>query len=63
MKMKLRVVQLCIDVSIWNMVAIFELGRIYVMGKIVRIVTGIRREAKRSFGDQKTNAHKKLCTV
>ena len=44
MKMKSRVVQLCIDVSTWSMLVILGLGCIQVKGKIVRIMTGIRRE-------------------
>jgi len=42
MEMKSRVVQLCIDMSIWSMVVILGFGRIQVKGEIIRIVTGIR---------------------
>ena len=63
MEMKSRVVQLCIDVSIWSMVAILELGRIQIKREIVRIVTRIRREGRRSFGYQRTEVHKELCTI
>jgi len=63
MEMNSRVVQLCIDVSIWSMVAILGFGRIRVKGKIIRIVTGIRHEDRRNFRDQKTNVHKELCTL
>ena len=52
MEIKSRVVQLCIDVSTWSMVAILGLGRIQVKGQISRIVTRIRREGRRSFRDQ-----------
>jgi len=45
------------------MVAILGLERIQVKEKIVRIMTGIRREGRRKFRDQRTNMHKKLCTV
>jgi len=50
--MKSRVVQLCINVSTWSIVAILELGCIQVKGDIVRILTGIHREGRRSFRDQ-----------
>ena len=63
MEMKSRVVQLCIDVSTWSMLAILGLGHIQVKGKIVRIMTGIHREGRRSFRDQRTDVHKELCTV
>ena len=63
MEKKSRVVQLCIDVSTWSMVAIFGLCRIQVKEKIVRIMTGIRRGRKRNFRDQRTDVHKELCTV
>jgi len=45
------------------MVAILGLGRSQVEGEIVRIITGIHREGRRSFRDQRTNVHKELCTV
>jgi len=63
MEMKSKVVQLCIDVSTWSMVAILRLGRIRVKGEIVRIVTEIHHEGSRNFGDQRTDVHKELCTV
>ena len=63
MKMKSRVVQLCIYVSTWSMVVILRLGCIRVKGEIVRIVTVIRREGRQNFGDQKTDAHKEMCTL
>ena len=31
--------------------------------KVIRIMTRIRREGKRNFGDQRTDMHKELCTV
>ena len=55
MKMKSRIVQLCIDMSIWSMVAIIRLGRIQVKKKIVRIVTRIRREGRQSFRGRRTH--------
>ena len=63
MEIKSRFVQLCINVSIWSMVAILGLGRIQVKREIVRIMTGIRHEDRRNFRDQKTNVHKELCTL
>jgi len=60
--MKSRVVQLCIVVSTWSMVAILGLRRIQIKGEIVRIVTGIHRESRQSFRDQRTDVHKKPCT-
>ena len=63
MEMKSKFVQLCIDVSTWSMMAILRLGRIQVKGEIVRIMTGIHREGRRNFEDQKTIVHKELCTV
>ena len=63
MEMKLKVVQLCIDMSIWSLVAILELGRIPIKGEIVRIVTGKHREGRRNFGDERTDVHKELCTL
>jgi len=35
MEIKLRVVQLCIDLNIWRMVAILELRRIQVKGGLL----------------------------
>ena len=49
MELKSRFVQLCIDVSIWNMVVILELGRIQVKGEIVRIMTRIHHKGRRNF--------------
>jgi len=49
MKMKSRLVQLCMNASTWSMVAILELGCIRVKGDIIRIMTGIRREGKQNF--------------
>jgi len=46
MEVKLRVVQLYIDVSTWSMVTILGLVRIQVKGEIVMIMTGIRREGR-----------------
>ena len=63
MEMKSTIVQLCIDVSTWSMVAIFRLGHIQVKGEIVRIVTRIRREDRRNFEDQRKDIHKELCTI
>jgi len=45
------------------MVSILRFGHIQVKGKIVRIMTGIHREGRRNFGDQKKSVHKELCTV
>jgi len=45
------------------MVAIFRLERIQVKGEIVRIVTRIHREDRRSFRDQKIEVHMELCTI
>ena len=57
-KMKSRVVQLCIDVSTWSMMAILELGHIQVKGENVRTVTQILREGRRNFRDQeRTDLH------
>ena len=44
MEMKSKVVQLCIDVSTWSMVAVLGLEHVQVKRGIVRIMTGIRRE-------------------
>ena len=63
MEMKSRVIQLCIDVSTLSMMVIFRLGHIQVKGKIVRIVSGIRRESRRNFRNQRTNVQKELCIV
>jgi len=52
MEMKSRIIQLCIDASTWSMVAMLGLGHIQVKGKIVRIMTGIRREGRRNFEDK-----------
>jgi len=60
--MKLRFVQLCIDVSTWNIVAILGLRRIQVKVEIVRIMIGIHREGQK-FRDHRTDMHKKLCTI
>ena len=49
MEMKLKVIQLCIDVSIWSMVAILGLECIQVKGEIIRIMTGIYREGRQGF--------------
>ena len=35
---EVKFVQLCVDASIWNMVAILGFGRIQVKGEIVRIM-------------------------
>jgi len=63
MEMKSRVVQLCIEVSTWSMMAIFGLERIRVKGKIVRIVSGIHREGRKSFIYQRMDVYKELCMV
>jgi len=63
MEMKLKVVQLCIDVSTWSMMAILGLRRIQVKREIVRIMTGIRCEGRQNFKDHRTNVHKKPCSV
>ena len=49
MKMKSRIIQLCIDVSTWSMMAILGLKCIQIKEKIVRIVIRIRREGRQSF--------------
>jgi len=61
--MKSRVVQLCIDVSRWSMVAIFGFGHIQVKEDIVSIMTGIQREGRQNFRDQRTDVHKELCSI
>ena len=43
--------------------AILELGRIQVNGEINRIMSGILREGRRNFGDQRMNVHKELYSV
>ena len=63
MHMKSRFAQLCIDVSIWSMIAILGLGRIQVKEEIVRIMTRIRREGRQNFRDQRTDVHKELCSI
>jgi len=63
MKMKSMFAQLCIDVSIWIMVAILGLERIQVKEDIVRIVIEIRREGRRNFRDQRTDEHEEMHTV
>ena len=45
------------------MVAILGLGRIQVKGKIIRIMTRIRREGRQNFEDQTKEIHKELCTI
>jgi len=45
------------------MVTVLELERIRVKGEIIRIVTGIHREVRRNFRDQRTDVHKELCPV
>ena len=45
------------------MVAILRLERIQVKEDIIRIVTEIRREGRRNFGDQRTDMHKELYKV
>ena len=55
--MKLRVVQMRIDVSTWSMVVILRLGRIQVKEEIVSIMTRIRREDRRSFRGPRTDEH------
>jgi len=45
------------------MEAILRLEHIQVKREIVKIVTGIHREGRRNFRDQKTDVHKELCTV
>ena len=41
---EIKFVQLCVDMSIWSMVAILGVGSIQVKGEIVRIMTWIHRE-------------------
>jgi len=45
------------------MVSILEFERIQVKREIFRIMTGIHREGRRNFRDQKTDVHKKSCIV
>ena len=45
------------------MVVILGLGRIQVKGEIVRIMTGIHREGKESFRDQRTDKHEEMHAV
>ena len=59
--MKSRVVQLCIDMSTLNMVAITQTYS--SLEEIVKIVTGIRREGRRTFRDQRTNEHEKMHAI
>ena len=40
---EVKLVQLCVDASTWNMVAILGLGRIQVKGESVRIMTNVIR--------------------
>jgi len=61
--MKSRVVQLSIDVSTWSMVAILRLGRIQVKGDIIRIVTEMDHEGRRSFRDQERTTLHSWCTI
>ena len=63
MEMKSRFVQLRVDVSTWSMVAIRGLGRIQLKGRLLEIVTRIHRKGRRNFRDQRTDVHKKLCTL
>jgi len=53
--MKSRIVQLWINVAIWNMMAILELGRIQVKGEIVRILTRIRHRARQKLQRSRTD--------
>ena len=48
---EVKFVQLCVDVSTWNMVAIRGLGRIQVKGEIVRIMTWICHEGSQLMSD------------
>ena len=57
MKMKSRVVQLCIDVSTWSIIATLGLERIQVKREIVTIMTGIRREGRRNFRVQRSRTN------
>jgi len=61
MEMKSRVIQLCIDVSTWNMVAIFGLGHIQVKEEIDRIVTAICHKGAQSFRDQEQTCLHNWC--
>jgi len=48
MEMKSRFVQLCVDASIWSMVAILGLGCNQAKGRLLEIITGIRREVEKT---------------
>jgi len=39
------------------------LGAIIIADPSVRHLTGIRREGRRNFGDQRTGVHNELCTL
>ena len=55
MERKSRVVQLCIDVSTWNMMTILRLERIQVKREIVRILTQIRHGGRRKLQRSRTD--------
>ena len=57
MKMKSRVVQLCIDMSTWSIIATLGLERIQVKWEIVTIMTGIHREGRRNFRVQRSRTN------
>ena len=61
MKIKSRIVQLCIDVSTWSMVTNLRFVHIQVKREIVRIMTGIR-EDRRNFKDQERTSLHIWCT-
>jgi len=45
-EIKSKFVRLCVDVSTWSMVAILELRRIRVKGRLLGIVTRICRDGR-----------------
>ena len=62
MKMKSRLVQLCMNASTWSMVAILELGCIRVKGEIVRILTRHIMKVDKNFRDQERIGVHSRCT-
>jgi len=64
MEMKSKFVQLCVGASTWSIVSILRLGRIQAKGEIARNCDwNMSCEDRRNFGDQKTDVHKKLCSL
>ena len=61
MEMKPRV-QLCIDMSAWSIVVILRFEHIQVKEDIVRIMTQIHREGRRSFQRSKNGRARRVAT-